>query len=225
MLSIVIPTLDADGELRSVLCRVAEVDLPIEIIVADGGSSDVTRNIARASGARVVTAPPGRGGQLAAGAEAAVGSWLLFLHADTRPGDGWAVVIKRFIANPDNAYRAGYFLYALDDPAPAAKRLERLVNWRCRTFGLPYGDQALLISRTFYDHLGGFKEIPLMEDVELVRRIGRSRLIPLSAIAVTSASRYRREGYLVRPVLNLFCLGLYFLGLPPAVIERIYRWR
>ena len=125
----------------------------------------------------------------------------------------------------DGQHRAGYFLYALDDPAPAAKRLERLVNWRCRTFGLPYGDQALLISRTFYDHLGGFKEIPLMEDVELVRRIGRSRLIPLSTIAVTSAARYRREGYLVRPVLNLFCLGLYFLGLPPAVIERIYRWR
>ena len=130
----------------------------------------------------------------------------------------------RQMAESENTYRAAYFQFALDDPAPAARRLERIVDWRCRIAGLPYGDQGLLISRTFYDHLGGFRRMPLMEDVDMARRIGKSRLMPLAAQAVTSAERYRRHGYLLRPALNLVCLGMYLLGLPLSMIQGIYKF-
>lgn len=223
MLSIVIPTLDAAIGLPATLATLSTAELPMEIIVADGGSMDATAELAAATGARVIPSPPGRGGQLAAGAEASVGNWLLFVHADTRPGPGWSTVVRRFMAESENTYRAAYFQFALDDPAPAARRLERIVDWRCRIAGLPYGDQGLLISRTFYDHLGGFRRMPLMEDVDMARRIGKSRLMPLAAQAVTSAERYRRHGYLLRPALNLVCLGMYLLGLPLSMIQGIYK--
>src|SRR5262249_6449201 len=104
-----------------------------------------------------------------------------------------------------------------------ARRVERLVAWRCRTFGLPYGDQGLVLARGFYRRLGGFRPLPLMEDVDLVRRIGRRPLVMLEAGAVTSARRYERDGWLRRPLRNLACLTLYFAGLPTPVLQRLYR--
>ncbi|MEO5375143.1 MAG: glycosyl transferase family 2, partial [Alphaproteobacteria bacterium] len=147
---------------------------------------------------------------------------LLFLHADTRLAPGWAAAAAAFMAEPANAARAAAFRFALDDEAPAARRLERLVAWRCRVLGLPYGDQGLLLSRAFQDELGGFRPLPLMEDVDMVRRIGRRRLVMLEPAAVTSAVRYRRDGYLVRPLRNALCLGLYLAGVPTPVIARLY---
>jgi glycosyltransferase involved in cell wall biosynthesis len=170
----------------------------------------------------VIAATRGRGPQLAAGAAAASGEWLLFLHADCRLSPGWEEAIERFVAAPDAAARAGYFAFALDDPSPAARRLERIVAWRCRKFGLPYGDQGLLIARSLYDAVGGFSALPLMEDVDLVRRLGRARLAPLDASAISSARRYRSGGYVCRPLRNLFCLSLYFAGVPPQRIARLY---
>ncbi len=190
--------------------------------VADGGSRDDTREVARALGARVVTVPPGRGGQLAAGARATESEWLLFLHADTLLSPGWSEAAANFMAAPENAARAAAFRFALDDEKPAARKLERIVAWRCRALGLPYGDQGLLISRKFYDALGGFRPLPLMEDVDIMRRIGRSRIVILDAAAVTSAARYRSEGYMRRMVRNFACLGLYMAGVPPKAIARIY---
>lgn len=219
MLSIVIPTLDAAVALPRTLPALAEAGA--EIIVVDGGSSDGTPGVARGAGCRLVTAPRGRGAQLAAGADAARGEWLLFLHADTRPGPGWAAAARGFMADPANATRAAYFHFALDDPSPAARRLEAAVAWRCRLLALPYGDQGLLIAAPFYRALGGFRPLPLMEDVDLVRRIGRARLVGLDHPAVTSASRYR-AGYVRRSARNLLCLSLYFAGLPPARIARLY---
>jgi rSAM/selenodomain-associated transferase 2 len=222
-LSVIIPTLDAAASLPATLAALAEArDLIREIIVADSGSRDATPALAEAAGARVVTGPRGRGAQLAAGAAAATGDWLLFLHADTRPEPGWIAEVSRFIADPGNRERAGYFAYRLDDPSPAARRLERIVAWRSRALGLPYGDQGLILSRAFYRELGGFLPLPLMEDVAFVRRIGRRRLVALKAGALTSAARYRREGYLRRPLRNLGCLALYFLGVPPRFILRLY---
>jgi rSAM/selenodomain-associated transferase 2 len=225
-LGIVIPTLNAARGLPATLAALAEAaaaGLVADLVVADGGSTDHSGEIGRRCGARVIATPRGRGGQLAAGARTVAGDWLLFLHADTVLEPGWAVAVAAFVRDPANRDRAAYFRFALDDAAPAARRLERLVAWRCRRLGLPYGDQGLLIARRRYQALGGFRPLPLMEDVDLVRRIGRRRLVALAPRAVTSAERYRRDGYLRRALRNLACLSLWRLGLPPRLIRRLYR--
>jgi rSAM/selenodomain-associated transferase 2 len=221
-ISIVIPTLDAAAELPGTLAALAGSMLIREVIVSDGGSRDEAVALADAAGARVVTGPRGRGIQLIAGAAAATGEWLLFLHADCRLAPAWERAAAEFVARPGASGRAGYFAFALDDHDPPARRLERIVAWRCRALGLPYGDQGLLIARGLYDAVGGFAPIPLMEDVDLARRLGRHRLAPIAAQAVSSARRYRREGYLRRPLRNLLCLSLYFAGVPPRQIARLY---
>ncbi len=224
-LSIVIPTLNAADSLGRCLTAITAAErmgISLEIIVADGGSRDATADTAGALGAKVISCAPGRGGQLAAGAQAAGGQWLLFLHADTALEPGWTRAAADFMGAEENVRRAAYFRFALDDEATAARRLERLVAWRCRLLALPYGDQGLLLSRDFYRELGGFPPLPLMEDVALVRRIGRRRLAALDVHAVTSAARYRRGGYLWRPLRNLGCLVLYFMNCPPRLIARLY---
>lgn len=219
----VIPTLNAAAGLPATLAALAgQVDA---VIVADGGSTDATGAIAAAAGARLVAAPRGRGSQLAAGIAAADTPWLLLIHADTRPGPGWRAAAAAFMADPVNAARAGYFRFALDDDAPEARRLERAVTWRCRALGLPYGDQGLLVHRDLLAAVGGMRPIPLMEDVDLVRRIGRPRLVALDVPFVTSADRWRREGWWRRSARNLTCLALWFAGVPPERIARLYARR
>ena len=221
-LSIVVPVFDAAAELPRTLAALAGMGRIAEVIVVDGGSRDASVRIARRLRARVVQAPRGRGSQLAAGARAATGGWLLFLHADCRLDPGWQDAVNRFVAAPGAAGRAGYFTLALDDAAPVARWLERLVRWRCRALALPYGDQGLLISRPLYDAIGGYAAIPLMEDVDLARRLGRARLRPIGATITASAKRYRRDGYGHRMLRNLICLALYFAGVAPRRIARLY---
>lgn len=222
-LGVLVPTLDAAAGLPATLAAVA--GQVAEVVVADGGSTDGTQALAAAAGARVVQAPRGRGSQLAAGAAALTAPWVLVLHADTLPGPGWAEQAARFMADPANAGRAGHFRFALDDAAPQARRLERMVAWRCRALGLPYGDQGLLIRRGFLEALGGFRPIPIMEDVDLVRRIGRRRIVALEAAFVTSAARWRREGWWRRSARNLACLSLFLAGVAPERIARLYARR
>jgi hypothetical protein len=146
----------------------------------------------------------------------------LFLHADTVLERGWDATLMVFASEDRNRDRAAVFTFALDDPAPAARWLERLVRWRNNWLGLPYGDQGLLIHRRFYSRLGGYKDWPLMEDVDLARRIGMSRIALFDIRAMTSAARYQRSGYLARVLRNLLCLSLYFMRVPPRWIARIY---
>ncbi len=218
-LSAIIPTLNNAHSLPDTLRALEGVD---EIIVVDGGSQDQTIAVARSGGARVVGTQAGRGTQLIAGADAANGAWLLFLHADTVLDTGWRSIAAQFMEPPDNAQTAGVFRFAVDDTSSQARRLESLVAWRVRQFGLPYGDQGLLIHRDFYAALGGFRPLPLMEDVDLVRRIGRRRLRTLDAKARTSAIRWHKDGWLMRSARNLGCLSLYYLGVPPRVLKRLY---
>ena len=118
--------------------------------------------------------------------------------------------------------KAAYFRFALDSDDPRARRLERLVAWRCRVLALPYGDQGLLIHRDLLAQTGGMRPLPLMEDVDLIRRLGRRRLASLAADALTSADKWRRDGWNIRSVRNLFCLTLWFAGVPPRWILRLY---
>lgn len=229
MISVVIPTFDAEATLGPTLVALvagALDGLVREVIVVDGGSSDGTHEIADAAGADVLVAPRGRGAQLAAGARKARFPWLLFLHADTVLERGWEMDVRAFIEAASHgdasATEAAAFRFALDDRGIAPRVLEAIVGLRCRFFGLPYGDQGLLISRTLYDEVGGYAPLPLMEDLDMVRRLGRRRLTLLRTRAVTSAVRFRRDGYLRRICRNQVCRMLYFVGVPLPVIVRLY---
>jgi rSAM/selenodomain-associated transferase 2 len=219
MLSVVIPALDAAATLPSCLASLAGA--ADEIVLADGGSRDATVRLAEAAGARVIVSPKGRGLQLAAGAEAANGDWLLFLHADTVPDPGWREAVNAHIQRRPN--HAACFRFRLDDPAWQARLIEHGVAARVRLLGLPYGDQGLLMPAALYRRLGGYRPWPLMEDVDLVRRIGRRRLHLLAADAVTSAERWRRGGWFRRSARNLLMLGLYGLGVSPERLAARYR--
>lgn len=227
----ILPALNAAASLGAVFESLAEAErtgLGGGWVLSDGGSSDATVEVARRAGAQIVTGARGRGSQLAAGAEAAAcltqpSDWYLFLHADTQLAPGWTSVVRRFMAEHQDRDRAGYFRFALDDADPKARRLERAVAWRCRVFALPYGDQGLLMSRRFYEALGGFKPWPLFEDVDLIRRIGRRRLKPLNVRAITSAERFLAEGYGRRSARNLTLLARYYLGADPQTLAQAYR--
>ncbi len=219
-LGIVVPALNAAASLPATLRALDGAAR--DVVVVDGGSTDGTQACARAAGARLLTAPHGRGTQLAVGAAAVAGGWLLFVHADSRPQPGWEEAVGAFMSRRDDPARAAVFRLAVDLPGRGARRLERFVAWRSRVPGLPYGDQGLLIPRTLYDGIGGFRPLVLMEDVDIVRRLGRRRLVVLDADMLTSGERYRRHGIAARGLVNLGCLGLYFLGVPPRLIARLY---
>ena len=224
-LSIVLPCLNAADGLPSTFAALDEarsLGLLHEVLVVDGGSRDGTAALAAGLGARVIESAPGRGRQLAKGGEAARGDWLFFLHADSRPEPGWSETVRAFIADPANCERAAVFRLRLDDSDPRARRVERLAGWRARRLGLPYGDQGLLMAGAFYRRLGGYRPLELMEDVDLVRRIGRRRICLLDHMVVTSARRYRQDGWWARPLRNLALLFGYFLGLPTGLLRRLY---
>ena len=228
VISIIIPTLNAETGLAATLTALVPAvveGLVRDVIIVDGGSSDRTLSIAEAAGASIISSPAGRGRQLIAGAEVARGPWLLFLHADTVLETGWEREAAAFIERVEVGQRpaaAAAFRFALDDLG----FLPRLVEWgvalRCMLFRLPYGDQGLLMPQRLYNNLGGFQPLPLLEDVDIIKRLGRSRIIILRAQAVTSAIRYKRDGYLLRIGRNLSCLALYRLRVPAHVIQRIY---
>jgi rSAM/selenodomain-associated transferase 2 len=229
MITVVIPTLNAESGLAGCLTALvtATVEgLVREVIVADGGSTDRTADIIDQAGATLVRSLPGRGQQLAAGADQARMPWLLFLHADTALEPGWEREASMFMERVDSGARpaaAAAFRFALDDPGIKPRLIEFGVAARCALLRKPCGDQGLLIPRRMYRQIGGHKPLPAMEDVDLMRRIGRRRITVLRSRAITSAARYRQDGYARRTLRNLSCLAMYHLRVAPGLIARLYR--
>ena len=227
-LGVVIPTLNAAHGLAATLAAltVGRDYFDMDVVVVDGGSQDDTVAIAKAGGARVLVSEPGRGLQLHTGAGAVAGEGLLFLHADTVLSPDWAAVLRAAIEQPGSDARAFYFKFALDDDHPGARRVERWVARRCARRNLPYGDQGLALPRDLYDSLGGFAPMRLMEDVNFIARIkhrcGYSSLVQLDAVARTSAARYQRDGYWLRPLRNALCLTMYYSGISLRTIAKVY---
>lgn len=220
-ISVVIPTLNAEDALGGCLAALVEgleMGLIREVIVSDAGSTDATGALARAWGAEVVTGAPSRGGQLRRGCGAAQGDWLLVLHADTQLEQGWARPVRSHL----KTQTAGWFALQFDGGGLPARLVAGWANLRSRVFGLPYGDQGLLLARTTYEAAGGYPDQPLMEDIALVRAL-KGQLTPLDAKAITSSEKYRHQGWLRRGARNLWTLGRYFAGAAPEDLARAYR--
>lgn len=223
-LSVIVPTLNAAGDLPLCLESLLpglEAGLIREVIVVDGGSADVTRAIAGSAGADVIASEAGRGKQLRAGAAAARGEWFLFLHADTALSRDWAERAAAHMGKRPGM--AAAFKLKFRSDARAARWLESRANRRARWMGLPYGDQGLLISRALYEETGGYADVPLMEDVMLVRTIGKKRLVILDAEARTSAAKYERDGWHTRAWRNAWILTRFLLGAKPETLAKAYR--
>ena len=220
-ISVVIPTLDAAATLPACLGGLGEglnEGLIRDLVVSDGGSRDATLPIAEAAGAVIVTGPASRGGQVRRGVAAAGGDWLLLLHADTVLMPGWAGAVAAVLGGEG----AWHFRLAFDAAGLAPRMVAGWANLRSGLFGLPYGDQGLLVRRSVLEAVGGCPDIPLMEDVALARAL-RGRLGALDAVALTSAAKYRRQGWLRRGGRNLWTLARYMAGTDPERLARDYR--
>lgn len=221
LVSIVIPTLNEEGGVGDTVRHLRHQPSPVELLVVDGGSTDATREEARAAGASVLRAPAGRGTQLNRGAEAAEGNLLLFLHADTTlPPDG-LIRVRRALG--DSPAVAGTFRLQFD----AASPLLRFYAWctRCPWIRLCFGDRGLFTTRSAFEAVGGYPEWPLFEDLELAARLqdhGRFRF--LDAAVTTSARRFRRNGVLRQQLQNLYLWTHYVAGADPERVAHHYRY-
>jgi len=237
-LSVIIPTLNEAAHLPATLATVwgggSESMTPEgigpegigpEVIVVDGGSQDATCAIAAAAGARVISSPPGRCHQLNAGAAAATGRWLLFLHADTRLPPAYGVHLRHTLAQPGVV--AGAFELAIDGPGWGLRWVEWGVQQRSRWLQRPYGDQGLFMARATFEGVGGFPVLPILEDVELVKALQqRGRIAIAPAAVVTAARRWQRLGVARTTVINQGILLGHRLGVDPHTLARWYRqWR
>lgn len=219
--SIVIPTLNAGDDLPACLEHLMEglsAGLICELIVSDGGSADETRAIAQAAGAEWLSGAPSRGGQLRCGCAAARGEWLLVLHADTHLAPGWAAAVAQHLQTGQGA--PACFRLRFRARGGMAALVAGWANLRTRLFGLPYGDQGLLVRRDAYEAAGGYPDQPLMEDVAIARRLRGLALLP--GVALTSAARYQRAGWLRRGARNLWTLLRYFAGVAPERLAKSY---
>jgi uncharacterized protein len=218
-LSIIIPTLNEAAQLTATLGKIPKTP-HLEVIIVDGGSGDRTRELAASWGTRVISSPRGRARQMNLGARMAEGEFLLFLHADTHLPERFDIPVVQILSRPDVS--AGAFQLKFDPPLKGLKIIERIANWRARIFQLPYGDQAIFLRADRFRDLGGFSEIPIMEDVDLIlrsRRKGRILIAPLPVM--TSSRRWKNSGVWKTSLKNQLALWSFLAGFSP---DRIARW-
>jgi rSAM/selenodomain-associated transferase 2/rSAM/selenodomain-associated transferase 1 len=220
-ISVVIPALNEARAISATLGAVRSGG-PHEVFVVDGGSTDATARLARDAGAIVLTSPPGRARQMNAGAARATGNVLLFVHADTRLPERWPAVVAELLRRPGVA--AGAFRFSIDGAFPGKRLVEAVTGFRSRWLQRPYGDQGLFLRRALFETCGGFANLPLLEDYELVTRLRRhGRVATAAAPALTSARRWRELGVLRTTWINQRMLAGYHRGTPPDELARIYR--
>jgi rSAM/selenodomain-associated transferase 2/rSAM/selenodomain-associated transferase 1 len=220
-ISIIIPTLNETENLRSTLAS-AESGADAEIIVVDGGSTDETVELAKSFGVRLLTTAASRAGQVNVGALAASSDVLLFLHGDTRLPAGFDKYVRNILTMPGTV--AGAFALGIDGPEIGLRIIEKLANFRSRFLQMPYGDQAIFLRASLFRSIGGFPEIPIMEDFVFMRRVKKEGRVVIAPIAVTTSSRRWKElGILKTTFINQAVLLAYFLGSDHQRLARWYR--
>ena len=219
-ISIVIPTLNEENSITQTLSALARMDGPIEVVVVDGGSDDETARLVRACGARLIESDPGRGAQMHAGALATRGSVLWFLHADTTPPADAIRPIQQSLRDPRVV--GGNFNVSFDSDRFSALCLTWFYR-QLRILGLCYGDSAIFVRREAYERTGGFKPLPIFEDLDFLRRLKRKgKFVHLSSTVITSGRRFERGGF-GRTFMRWTTLQLlYWLGVHPRRLGTFY---
>ncbi len=216
-----IPVLHDAAVLEQLLDAQVSPDEQWVVVNGDAADHDMVLLRSRFPTVQWIDSPPGRGPQQNAGARLARGTWLLFLHADTRLPAGWRAEVTATHRAASNLW--GCFRLGIDSDAWQARAIEWCVRARVALCALPYGDQGLLVRRDVFDRVGGFPPYPLMEDVALVRALGRLGKPRRMALQVrTSARRWERDGWWRRSIRNLVLLGRYLLGARPGTLVAAY---
>jgi rSAM/selenodomain-associated transferase 2 len=221
MISVVIPTLNEADTIECSLNDLLSHDGDFEVIVSDGGSSDGTlEKVCRFPEVKLITSAQGRGGQMNEGAKTAKGDIFLFLHADTRLPPHALHMINEVMS--DASVVGGSFCLAFDHQ----DLILRIYSFfsRINHILFTYGDQGLFLRSATFRSIEGFKEIPIMEDVEIQRRLrSMGRFKKFSQPAVTSARRFRKGGIIQQQILNTALVVSYFSGVPPSILKFFYR--
>ena len=220
-ISVIIPALNEAAHIAATL-HAARAGRPHELIVVDGGSTDDTSAVARAAGATVIQSKPGRARQMNAGAAQATGNILLFLHADTLLPKDWPPVVHETLGQPRAV--AGSFGFRVAESFAGRRLVEWATNRRSRWLQNPYGDQTQFLRRALFEELGGFADVPIMEDYELNQRLRKhGRVITAKAAAVTSGRRWKRLGVIRTTLINHAIVAGFHLGVSPHKLARFYR--
>ena len=220
-ISIIIPVLNELENISRVLDRIPSSP-DLETIVVDGGSIDGTLELVRSLGIKALSSSPGRANQMNTGAKIATGEILLFLHGDTLLPPEFDRLIRDVLKTPQKIPVAGAFALRIDSPLSSLRLIEWAVSWRSRWLQMPYGDQAIFLTADTFHQIGGFAELPIMEDFELIRRLkklGQIAFIP--APVITSARRWLNHGIIQTTLINQMIVCAYLLGVSP---ERLVRW-
>ena len=219
-ISVIIPVLN-DAESLDLALGSTQDYTGVECIVVDGGSSDESVEVAQSRGVKVLHSLPGRARQMNAGAEVAEGRFLLFLHADTRLPEGFDGHVRQILTGSGVA--AGAFQLQIDAPSARLRLIEKAANWRSRYLQMPYGDQAIFLGKEMFREMGGFPDLPIMEDFQLIRRLqGEGRIVIAPAAVVTSARRWEKLGALRTTLINQLMILGFYLGFEPARLARWY---